>query len=164
MPGQAQAGVEPLVVWVDGLALLLGRGVDQLLAVHGARADAHQNAVPVSKLLPQIDILEKTVLRRDVPAAQENHIGVGEQITALILGFPEQQGEFGKPDADLSETALHTLRKPAEVGIIVRVRGDEQGAAGFRQSLFQLVHKAVCRVQCREVGQAGVAGEEIDHE
>ena len=71
---KSQAGDELPVAPADRLTRLFRLCVNDLCAVHTARADAHDNSVKRPNCVRKTDLHKKSVLGRHMSAAQYNHI------------------------------------------------------------------------------------------
>ena len=118
---------------VDGLAGQFGMGEDALRAIHGARAAAHHQAVEAAQQLLQADLMQETVLRGDVAAAEHDPVRVADQIRRRGGIAPVQHRHALGPDAGPPDAVRHRRQDVVRESAVVRRGADQQHARGCRE-------------------------------
>ena len=160
---QTQSGKELLIVRIEGFSFQFGLRVYGIRAVHASGADADHDALIIPEDLPESCLPEEPVLGRDMPSAQDHHIGVTDQYLRVFLVSAVQGDEVFESESGTDETGIRISQifvhniPPVGIGTYVDC------PAVLRETVPQLIDEAVGRIQNSCVVYIGPAGKKTDH-
>lgn len=141
--GKAEPPEPATVSRVDGLAGEFGVRIDTVGAVHGTGAAAHDDAVIASQDLPEADFMEKSVLGRDMAAAEDDPIRFRHQLPDIAGITTVKHGHRSHLDARIADTEAHTLQDGVRERAVVGGGADQEGPRMLRQGGLDSGEKAV---------------------